>query len=107
MWKPITATLVIGGPTYFFYTSYYREPQTFILPIKTRGADGKPVMSTQALPLLPLRELEARIQENAVSETHTRPNGLCWKHTTAFLASNDPIERKAISTILLAMTDFC
>ena len=91
VWKPITATLVIGGPTYFIYRSY-RESQTFSLPIKTRGADGKIEMSTRTLPLLPLKEVEARIQQNAVSDTRTRPNGILWKYTTAFLASNDPIE---------------
>jgi len=92
VWKPITATLIIGGPAYYFYRSHYSKSQTFNLPIKIRGADGKPEMSTRTLPLLPLKEVEARIQENAVSETHNRPNGVFWKHTTAFLASNDPIE---------------
>ena len=89
VWKPITATLVIGGPAYYFY---YRERDTFVLPIKTRGTDGKLEMSTRRISLLPLKEVDARIQENAVSETHNRPNGISWKRTTAFLASNDPIE---------------
>ena len=92
VWKPITATLVIGGPAYFLYRSQIREAQTFVLPIKTRGADGKLEMSSRTLSLLPLKEVEARIQENAVLETHTRPNRISWKYTTAFLASNDPIE---------------
>jgi pyruvate dehydrogenase phosphatase len=92
VWKPITATLVIGGPAYYFYRSHYSERHTFVLPIRTRGADGKPEMSTRRISLLPLKEVEARIQENAVSEIHDRPNGISWKRTTAFLASNDPIE---------------
>lgn len=92
VWKPITATLVIGGPAYYFYRSQYSERHTFVVSIKTRGVDGKPNMSTRTISLLPLKEVEARIQENAVSETHNRPNGISWKRTTAFLASNDPIE---------------
>ena len=92
VWKPFTATLVIGGPAYYLYRSHYREPHTFVLPIKTRGADGKLEMSTRTISLLPLKEVEARIQENSVSEIHNRPNGISWKCTTALLASNDPIE---------------
>ena len=57
-------------------------------------------MSSRTLPLLSLKEVEARIQQNAVSETHTRPNGISWKRTTAFLASNDPIEDANSSQII-------
>lgn len=92
VWKPITATLVIGGPAYYLYRSHYSEPQSFVVPIKIRGADGKSEMSTRTISLLPFNEVEARIRENAVSETHNRPNGISWKRTTAFLASNNPIE---------------
>lgn len=92
VWKPITAALIIGGPAYYFYRSHYSEPQTFVLPIKKKGADGKVESSMRTLSLLPLKEVEFRIRENAISETHTRPNGIVWKHTTAFLASNNSIE---------------
>ena len=85
------ATVVVGAPVYYFY-NHYRNPRTFVLPIKIRGADGKTEMSTRTIPILPLKEAEARFQENAVSETHNRPNGISWTRTTAFLASNDPIE---------------
>jgi pyruvate dehydrogenase phosphatase len=92
VWKPITATLVIGGPAYYCYRSLYSDPRTFVLPIKTKGVDGKTEISSRTISILPLKEVEARFQENAVSETHNRPNGLSWTRTTAFLASNDPIE---------------
>ena len=85
------ATVVVGGPAYYFY-KHYSDPRTFVLPIKTRGADGKVEMSTRTISILPLKEVEARFQENAVTETHNRPNGISWTRTTAFLASNDPIE---------------
>jgi pyruvate dehydrogenase phosphatase len=90
VWKPVVATAVVGGSAYYFYRD--SDPRTFILAIKTRGADGRIEMSTRTIPLLPLKEAEARLQENAVSETHNRPNGISWTRTTAFLASNDPIE---------------
>lgn len=91
VWKPIAATLVVGGPAYYFYRSYNSDP-TFVFPVKTRGADGKIEVSDRTTSLLPLKEVEARFQENAVSETHNRPNGISWTRTTAFLASNNPIE---------------
>ena len=91
LWKPVVATVVVGGPAYYFY-KHYSDPRTFVLPIKTRGTDGKIEMSTRTISILPLKEVEARFQKNAVSETHNRPNGISWTRTTAFLASNDPIE---------------
>ena len=89
--KPVVATVVVGAPAYYLY-NHYSNPRTFILPVKIRGADGKTEMSTRTISILPLKEAEARFQENAVSETHNRPNGISWTRTTAFLASNDPIE---------------
>lgn len=91
VWKPVVATVVVGGPAYYFYRQYV-DPRTFVLPIKTRGADGKIETSTRTISFLPLKDVEARFQENAISETHNRPNGISWTRTTAFLASNDPIE---------------
>lgn len=91
VWKPVVATVVVGSPAYYFY-NHYSNPRTFVLPVKIRGADGKSEMSTRTISILPLKEVEARFKENAVSETHNRPNGIYWTRTTAFLASNDPIE---------------
>jgi pyruvate dehydrogenase phosphatase len=91
VWKPVVATAFVGPPAYYFY-NHYRNPSTFVLPVKIRGVDGKTEMSSRTISILPLKETEARFQENAVSETHNRPNGITWTRTTAFLASNDPIE---------------
>ena len=91
LWKPVVATVFVGAPAYYFY-SHYSNPRTFVLPIKIKGADGKTEMSSRTISILPLKEVEARFQENAVSETHNRPNNISWTRTTAFLASNDPIE---------------
>ncbi|KAF8969426.1 phosphatase 2C-like domain-containing protein [Flammula alnicola] len=92
VWKPVAATVVIGAPAYYYYKTYYSAPQTFDIPVRVKGASGKSEMSTRRFPLLPMKELEARIRENASSETYARPDGITWKYTTANLASNNPIE---------------
>ncbi|KAJ2922083.1 hypothetical protein H1R20_g15010, partial [Candolleomyces eurysporus] len=90
-WRPLAAAAAIGGPAYVYY-QYRTKPETFELTVRARGADGKPEMQTRSFPLLPLKVLEARLQQNATSNTHHRPGGIVWKHTTASLASNDPLE---------------
>jgi len=94
VWKPVAATVAIGGPAYYYYyKTYHSAPQTFDISIRTRGPSGKLEMSTRSFLLSPLKELEARIRQDAISEeTQVRPDGLAWKYTTAQLASNDPIE---------------
>ncbi|KAG5648875.1 hypothetical protein DXG03_000224 [Asterophora parasitica] len=91
-WKPIAAAVAIGGPTYVYYSSKSEHHQTFDLAVRVKGADGRPEMATRALPLLPLKTLEARIREHATINTHSRPGGTVWKYATAALSSNDPIE---------------
>ena len=91
VWKPLAVTSAIGaaGSTYYFT----RAHETFDLSIPIRGADGKRTMSKQSLLLQSLAESEARIREHASSHsTLTRPDGVTWNHTTAKLASNNPIE---------------
>lgn len=57
-------------------------------------------MTLRSFPLLPMKEVDARIRENETTETHVRPDGLTWKWTTANLASNDPIEDANASQIV-------
>lgn len=90
-WKPIAASVVVGTPAYLVYRRY-SQVKTFEIPVRVKGSSGKSEMSTKTVTMLPLQELEARINENAVLHTTTRPNGIAWKHTTATLASNNPIE---------------
>ncbi|KAJ7180347.1 phophatase 2C family protein [Mycena crocata] len=87
-WKP---ALVVSAPAlgYLYYTN--REPTTFDLPVRVRGPDGKAAMSTRTLPLISMAAADARITENASAHTVTRP-GITWRHSTASVASNDPIE---------------
>ncbi|KAF9263707.1 protein serine/threonine phosphatase 2C [Marasmius fiardii PR-910] len=89
-WKPVVASAVTGGTAYYFYTSSTR--QTFELPVKVIGADGKPTMTNKQMPLLPMQVLNERLKQNATSETVRRPDGVTWHYSTASLPSNNPIE---------------
>ena len=89
-WKPLAASVAVGGSGYYFYRT--AAGQTFEIPIKQRGPDGKTEMSTKTLSLISLKEADARIQERAVAEATARPDGFRWRYSTAALASNDPIE---------------
>ncbi|KAG6910961.1 hypothetical protein DXG01_006015 [Tephrocybe rancida] len=91
-WKPIAAAVAVGGPAYVYYSSRSEQHETFNLPVKVKGADGRPEMSTRAIPLLAMKLLETRIREHQTLNTHSTPEGPIWKFTTAALSSNDPIE---------------
>lgn len=99
-WKPIAATGVVGASGYAFYRYYYTRNQTFELPVKSKGEDGKVVMTNKTLRLLPMSEVDARVREHASEEARARPGGIVWKHTTATLASNDPIEDADASQVI-------
>lgn len=90
-WKPVAATVAVGVPAYYAYRAYSSHP-TFELPVRVKGPDGKPEMSTRTVTILPLKTLEERINQNATFKSHTSPGGIKWNYTTAFLPSNDPIE---------------
>ena len=89
VWKPITASIVIGAPAYLYFTS---RRQNFDIAVTVKGADGQREKQMKTLPLLSVKEVESRLSEHVASNTESRPGGLVWKHTTAFLPSNDPIE---------------
>jgi len=92
-WKPVAAAAVVGTPAYFYYASKSQHHQSFDLPVKVKGPDGRPEVATRTLPLLPMSTLDPRITENATVNSHfTTPGGFNWRYTTATLASNDPIE---------------
>lgn len=92
VWKPIAATVAVAGPAYIYYSYRSDKHQTFNLPVKVKGADGRPEMTTRAFPLLPMEQVEARIREHAIENTYFHPTGPIWKFSTAALSSNDPIE---------------
>ncbi|KAH7887537.1 phosphatase 2C-like domain-containing protein [Phlebopus sp. FC_14] len=99
LWKPIAATTVlIGTPSYLYYR--FNKPQTFELAVKARGADGTPVMTSRSFPLLPQSTIEERLSANAHSDSISRPRGWTWKHTTASVAANDPLEDAHANAII-------
>jgi pyruvate dehydrogenase phosphatase len=100
-WKPLAgATVLIGGPTYAYYT-WDRKPavQTFDLGVCVRGPDGRPAMTTRTFSLLSKAEVDTRIREHARTETKRLAGGQ-WSWTTAAVASNEPIEDANANAIL-------
>lgn len=103
LWKPVVgATVLVGAPSYFYF-KYSTKPQhreTFNLPVRVRGPDGKPTMVNRSIPLLTKEEADARLTEHAASASTVRPGGVVWTQSTAFLPSNDPIEDANASQII-------
>ena len=90
-WKPILgATVFVAPPAYIYYR--YTVSDTFSIKVKEKGPDGKPTMVKRSFPLLPKAVVDQRINELATFTSQPPSEGLVWKHTTAQLSSNDPIE---------------
>jgi pyruvate dehydrogenase phosphatase len=99
-WKPLAATtFLIGTPSYLYYSFKYKQ-QTFDLAVRTKGPDGKPLMSHRTFALLSMDTVDARLKENATHESKSRPGGIIWNHSTASYAANDPIEDAHSSQII-------
>jgi len=99
-WKPLVgATIVVAAPSYVYFR-YYRQTETFDLSVRERGPDGKPVRVKRSFPLLSRDEVEARLTEHAQSVSTRQPSGIVWKQSTAFLASNTPIEDSNASAFI-------
>jgi pyruvate dehydrogenase phosphatase len=90
-WKPILGAVAIMVPPAYLYFTYNRNP-TFNISVKEKGPDGKPYVVKRSFPLISKPTVDNRINEFAVSTTRPSSQGLVWKHSTAYLASNDPIE---------------
>ncbi|KAF7352581.1 PPM-type phosphatase domain-containing protein [Mycena venus] len=93
-WKP---ALVISAPALGYL--YYTREQTFDLPVRVRGSDGKATMTTRTLPLLSMAAVDARIRQRAMENTVSRP-GIVWHHTTASVNANDPIEDATANQVI-------
>lgn len=101
VWKPIAATTVLlGTPGYAYYALKQQPAQTFDIAVKVRGADGKPLMTSRTIPLLPKSTIDAQINEHATRREAHRPDGIIWKHSTATFAANSPIEDANANDIL-------
>jgi pyruvate dehydrogenase phosphatase len=100
-WKPIAGTIIgIGAPASLFYYYSRVKPDTFDLPVRETGPDGKKFMTTWKFPMLSTEQVEKRLKDSAVVESTARPGGLIWNRATASLASNNPIEDASASAII-------
>ncbi|PCH40870.1 protein serine/threonine phosphatase 2C [Wolfiporia cocos MD-104 SS10] len=102
-WKPfLVTTTVIGVPAYYYYRYSAGKPtsETFDLPIRSRDSSGKVVMTSRTFPLLSKEQADARLSEHATFKATPRPDGLIWKHATAYVASNSPIEDAYASALI-------
>lgn len=103
LWKPVVGTAVLVGAPSYLYFKYTAKPksrkETFELPVRVKGPDGKAGMSTRTIGLLTMDEVNARLNEHAEATSTTR-RGVVWRQATAFLAANDPIEDANASKII-------
>lgn len=93
-WKPVAATtLFVGGPGYLYYHYYstQRRDNTVRVPVRIRGEDGQPVMTTRMFPLLSQSTVDERLREHAKEDIVHRGR-TNWRINTASVAANDPIE---------------
>ena len=107
-WKPVLGAAAIMAPSAYLYVQYTKDP-TFTLNVKEKGPDGKTYVVKRSFPLLSKLAVDQRINEHAVSTSQSPFQGLVWKHTTAQLASNSPIEdahaQATVSTEAISSSD--
>ena len=103
-WKPILgATVLVAPPAYIYYryTVSNKNP-TFSINVREKRPDGKATMVKRSFPLLPKAVVDQRINELATFTSQPPSEGLVWKHTTAQLSSNDPIEDAHARAVITA-----
>lgn len=95
-WRPIVVTAAAAGTSGYIYQAYSRRSvpaqETFDVKIRQTNADGKREYTTKTLPMKSVAEMEALLAKNATETAVARPGGIVWRHATAQLASNAPIE---------------
>ncbi|KAH6915110.1 phophatase 2C family protein [Coprinopsis sp. MPI-PUGE-AT-0042] len=96
--KPLVAVVAVGAPALVYYR-YKVNKEQFDIPVRAKGPDGKSELSSRTFSMLPMKVLDARMAQNASAHIHSRP-GITWKHTTASLASNDPLEDANANAII-------
>lgn len=93
-WKPIFGATAVVLPTSYLYLRYTASDRSnaFSIDVKEKGPDAKVRMIKRSFPLIPKPAIEQRINEFATSTSLAPSQGVVWKHSTAHLSSNDPIE---------------
>ncbi|KAG8736214.1 hypothetical protein FRC10_009563 [Ceratobasidium sp. 414] len=94
----------IGYSGYWIYSNGLGSRLTggpsFDIRVRQRSADGRTTMTTKSISQLPDDQIEALLKANAKSESIVRPYGVTWRHSTASLNSNNPIEDANAQLIL-------
>jgi pyruvate dehydrogenase phosphatase len=93
-----------GTSAYWIYTRQNSSTgsggTSFDIHVRQRSPDGNTKMTTRSISRLPSDEIESRLMANAKDEAISRPYGVTWRHATASLNSNDPIEDANAQLIL-------
>ena len=94
VWKPtLGATVLLTPPAYIYYRyTVSNKNTTFSINVREKNPDGKATMVKRSFSLLSKAVVDQRINELATSTSQPPSEGLIWKHTTAQLSSNNPIE---------------
>jgi pyruvate dehydrogenase phosphatase len=94
----------LGSSGYWLYSNHLSSSlsskPSFDIRIRQRSPDGRTTMTTKSISQLSDIEIESLLTANAKTESITRPYGVTWKHSTASLNSNDPIEDANAQLIL-------
>ncbi|CAE6432134.1 unnamed protein product [Rhizoctonia solani] len=94
----------VGTSVYWLYTRRVSSAgpggASFDIRVRQRTPDGGTTMTTKSISRLPYEHIEARLTENAKIESISRPYGVTWRHATAWLNSNEPIEDANAQLIL-------
>ncbi|KAF7332268.1 PPM-type phosphatase domain-containing protein [Mycena kentingensis (nom. inval.)] len=96
--KPALAVAVPTVAGYWYYRHRQQDAESFDISFGER-VNGKAQMTTKTFQMMSMAEADARIRERAVEHTITRP-GIVWRHSTASVASNDPIEDATANQVI-------
>jgi pyruvate dehydrogenase phosphatase len=93
-WKSILGAVVVVSPPAYIYYRYTESSKTpsFTVKVKEKGPDGKPLMVKRTFSLLSKAAVDQQINRSATFTSLPPSDGVVWKHTTAQVSSNNPIE---------------
>ncbi|KAG9123634.1 hypothetical protein FRC07_014430 [Ceratobasidium sp. 392] len=105
--RPALYTVTAAGLGYSGYWIYSSDlgsrltgGPSFDIRIRQRSSDGRTAMVTKSISQLPDDQIEALLNASAKIESIARPYGVTWRHATASLNSNNPIEDANAQLIL-------
>ncbi|KAI0321384.1 protein serine/threonine phosphatase 2C [Amylostereum chailletii] len=96
-WRPLTAaTVALAAPSAYLYYGHrlprFTAQETAQITDWEVGPNNEPQEATRTIVLLPKDIVDQRLTENATIDSNHSSDGLVWKFSTAYIASNNPIE---------------